>query len=56
MEKRKYSNWWFLGVNGVVVALFGLLILFLTEEEILIRLRYLGVAMLVVGGVLLGWG
>ncbi len=56
MEKRKYSNWWFLGVNGLVIALFGLLILFLNEEEIRTLLRYIGVVMLVVGGVLLGWG
>lgn len=56
MEKRKYSNWWFLGVNGLVFALFGLLIVFLGEEDIRTLLRYIGVVMLVVGGVLLGWG
>lgn len=53
MEKQKFSNWWFLALNGAVFAVFGLLILFFTEEFIKTILLWFGIAALVAGGVLL---
>ena len=53
MTKRRFSNWWFLAVNGLIFTLFGLLILFLTQEAIKTLLWGIGIVMLVAGGALL---
>jgi uncharacterized membrane protein HdeD (DUF308 family) len=56
MEKKTFSNWWFFGVNGVVFVIFGLLLLLLDENAIKTFLRYIGMVMLAVGGVLVLFG
>ena len=56
MTIKRYSNWWFLALNGIIAILFGLLLLFFTQEAIanlvfvfgLIVLAS-GIAMLVTG-------
>ena len=56
MTKKSYSNWWFLALNGIIAIVFGLLLLFFTQEAIanlvfvfgLIVLAS-GIAMLVTG-------
>lgn len=56
MERKRFSNWWFFGINGVVFTLFGLLILLLDQESIKTLLRYIGMVMLCAGGFLLIFG
>jgi uncharacterized membrane protein HdeD (DUF308 family) len=56
MATKKFSNWWFLAVNGLIFTLFGILILLLTEEAIKALLLYIGIVMLGVGAVLLVYG
>jgi uncharacterized membrane protein HdeD (DUF308 family) len=53
MATRKFSNWWFLAINGVIFTLFGILIVMLTEEAIKTLLLYIGFMMFAVGGILL---
>jgi uncharacterized membrane protein HdeD (DUF308 family) len=53
MGKKSFKNWWFLALNGLVLLIFGLMIVFMTKEGIEHLLRYFGVVMLVVGGILL---
>lgn len=53
MATRKFSNWWFLAINGLIFTLFGILIVMLTEEAIKTLLLYIGFVMFAVGGVLL---
>jgi uncharacterized membrane protein HdeD (DUF308 family) len=52
MEKRKFSNWWFFGINGVVFLIFGLMLLLLDEQALKTLLRYIGMVMLAAGGFL----
>jgi uncharacterized membrane protein HdeD (DUF308 family) len=56
MEKKRFSNWWFFGINGVIFTLFGLLVLLLDQDSIKTLLRYIGMVMLCVGGLLLLFG
>jgi uncharacterized membrane protein HdeD (DUF308 family) len=53
METRRFKNWWFLAVNGLIFTLFGALILFFTQEFIKTLLLYFGIVMLVGGVVML---
>ncbi|MEI6433795.1 MAG: DUF308 domain-containing protein [Bacteroidota bacterium] len=53
MATKKFSNWWFLAVNGLIFTLFGILLLLLTQEAIKALLLYIGIGMFVVGGILL---
>jgi len=53
MEKRKFKNWWFLALNGLIFTLFGILILFFTQEFIKTMLIYFGIVMLILGGITL---
>ena len=53
METRQFKNWWFLAVNGCIFLLFGLLILFFTQEVIKTILMYFGIVMLAGGAILL---
>ena len=53
METRRFKNWWFLAVNGLIFTLFGILILFFTQEFIKTMLLYFGVVMLVGGAIML---
>lgn len=53
MEKIRYKNWWFLAVNGCVFILFGILMLFFTQETILTMINYFGIILLAGGAILL---
>jgi uncharacterized membrane protein HdeD (DUF308 family) len=53
METIRFKNWWFLAVNGCIFAIFGLLMLFFTEDFIKTLLLYFGFVMLAGGAVLL---
>jgi uncharacterized membrane protein HdeD (DUF308 family) len=53
METKRFGNWWFLVMNGAIFAVFGLLILFFTEEFIKTLLLYFGIVMLAIGAILL---
>jgi uncharacterized membrane protein HdeD (DUF308 family) len=53
METKRFKNWWFLAVNGGIFTLFGLLILFFTEESIKTILLYFGAVMLAGGAFML---
>jgi uncharacterized membrane protein HdeD (DUF308 family) len=53
METKRSKNWWFLAVNGGIFILFGLLMLFFTQETILTMIKYFGILLLAGGAVLL---
>jgi uncharacterized membrane protein HdeD (DUF308 family) len=53
METTHYKNWWFLALNGCLFTIFGLLILFFTQEFIKTILIYIGIVMLAGGAILL---
>ena len=53
MEKKQFKNWWFLAVNGCIFVIFGILILFFTQEFIKTMLLYFGIVMLAGGAILL---
>ncbi|MEI7723938.1 MAG: DUF308 domain-containing protein [Bacteroidota bacterium] len=52
METRRFKNWWFLAINGCIFALFGILMLFFTQDFIKTMLLYFGIVMLA-GGVIM---
>jgi uncharacterized membrane protein HdeD (DUF308 family) len=53
METKQFKNWWFLAINGCIFLLFGVLILFFTQEFIKTILMYFGIVMLAGGAILL---
>ena len=53
METRRFKNWWFLAVNGCIFALFGIVMLFFTQEFIKTMLLYFGIVMLAGGAIVL---
>jgi len=53
METKRFKNWWFLAVNGLIFILFGCLLLFFTKDEITSMIHYFGIIMLAGGGILL---
>jgi len=53
METKRFKNWWFLAVNGLIFFIFGGLLLFLTKESILIMVNYFGILLLVCSAILL---
>lgn len=53
MEKKGFKNWWFLALNGLVFMIFGLLILFFSQDQIKELIRYFGMVMLGLGALLL---
>ena len=53
METKRFKNWWFLAVNGLIFIVFGCLLLFFTQEVIKTLVLYFGILMLAGGAVLL---
>ncbi len=53
METKGKKNWWFLAINGVIAILFGILLLFFTQESIKALVIYFGIALLAGGAILL---
>jgi uncharacterized membrane protein HdeD (DUF308 family) len=53
METKRFKNWWFLAINGIIFILFGCLLLFFTKELISTLVLYFGLLMLAGGGILL---
>ncbi len=49
METKSYKNWWFLAVNGLVAILFGVLLVFFTEETVQTIIFFSGLVILVSG-------
>jgi uncharacterized membrane protein HdeD (DUF308 family) len=49
MEKRHYSNWLFLAMNGIIAILFGLLLLLFTKAVIETMVFYFGLIVLLSG-------
>ncbi|MFH1159761.1 MAG: DUF308 domain-containing protein [bacterium] len=52
MERTGKKNWWFLAVNGLILILFGSLLLFFTKPVIETLVFYFGLVILV-GGIIL---
>jgi len=53
MEIKSFKNWWFLTISGITAILFGLLILFFTQEFIQTAIFYFGLLILITGLILL---
>ena len=53
METKRFKNWWFLAVNGCIFTLFGVLMLFFTQDFLKTMLLYFGMVMLAGGAVML---
>ena len=49
MEKKRFKNWWFLAVNGIISILFGLLLMLCTEAFIKTVVIYIGIFFLLMG-------
>lgn len=56
MESKGFKNWWFLALNGLVLMVFGLLVLFFDQEQIKQLIHYFGIIVLVIGAILLLFG
>jgi uncharacterized membrane protein HdeD (DUF308 family) len=56
MTTKNFKNWWFLALNGVVFAALGLLILLNSGEFLQTVIKYFGIVILVLGGILLVTG
>jgi uncharacterized membrane protein HdeD (DUF308 family) len=56
MQKRRFSNWWFLALNGGIFIFLGVLLLFFTMESILTMIKYFGIILLAGGAILLFLG
>jgi uncharacterized membrane protein HdeD (DUF308 family) len=56
METKRFKNWWFLAINGLIFVLFGLLLMFFTQETILTLVKYFGILLLAGGVILLIFG
>jgi uncharacterized membrane protein HdeD (DUF308 family) len=52
MEPKPFKNWWFLALNGIIFALFGLLLIFNTVEFIRTLVMYIGFGFLAMGIIL----
>lgn len=53
MATKRFKNWWFLALNGIIFVLFGLLILFTSREDVKDIIRYFGITILVSGVIIL---
>jgi uncharacterized membrane protein HdeD (DUF308 family) len=52
METKGYRNWWMMAVNGLIAIIFGLILLFLTKDDIEKFAFYFGI-IIFIGGILL---
>ena len=53
MATKRFKNWWFLALNGIIFVLFGILILLNTPDFIKTMITYFGIVILVLGVILL---
>ncbi|MCK9421064.1 MAG: DUF308 domain-containing protein [Bacteroidales bacterium] len=53
MATKRFKNWWFLALNGIIFVLFGILILLNTPDFIKTMITYFGIVLLVFGAILL---
>ena len=53
METKRFKNWWFLAINGLIFILFGFLLLYFNQESLKTPVQYFGILMLAVGAILL---
>ena len=49
MVRKRYSNWWFMTLNGIIGILFGLLMLFFTDKVIEKLVFFFGLLVLLSG-------
>jgi uncharacterized membrane protein HdeD (DUF308 family) len=49
METKRFKNWWFLALNGIIFLLFGLLLIFNTVDFIKTLVMYIGFVFLGAG-------
>ena len=53
MENNAFKNWWFLTISGIIIILFGLMILVFTEVFLMTAIKYFGIFILITGLILL---
>ncbi len=53
MKNQITRNWWIFSVNGLLAVFYGILALFVTEETMVTLAKYSGLAILLVGVVML---
>ncbi|MCX6244511.1 MAG: DUF308 domain-containing protein [Bacteroidetes bacterium] len=56
METKPYKNWWFLACNGLFAILFGLLLIFFTEDVIRSAMFVVGLIIAILGLIFFGVG
>lgn len=56
MENQTKKNWLFLVINGLVAILIGIFLLFFDPDQMKVLMVYFGIAILVVGAILLLYG